>query len=119
APDGSASAVLSSPTPNTFDSITATNVRFADNRLIVTVSDAERYEGTYADGRFSGNWYQQGTPLPLDLVPFSERKLSAEVQDALRGSWVGELLAPERNNPMPVVLRFRTNDEGELVAFLA
>src|SRR5690606_36021298 len=77
APDGSYSAVLSSPTPNAIPSTPATSARFADNRLVITVDRLSgRYEGTYENGRFSGNWYQQGTSIPLALAPLAERTLS-------------------------------------------
>src|SRR5690606_5231423 len=86
--DGGYSAVLSSPTPNAIPSTPATSTRFADNRLVITVDALSgRYEGTFENGRFSGNWYQQGASIPLDLAPFTERTLSAEAKDALRGSW--------------------------------
>lgn len=119
APDGGYSAVLSSPTPNAIPSTPATNTRFADNQLVITVDGLSgRYEGTYENGRFSGNWYQQGAALPLDLAPYAERELSAEAQDALRGSWVGELDVPEANVTLAIVLRFETDAAGDFVGVL-
>lgn len=117
-PDGY-SAVLSSPTPNAIPSTPATSTRFADNRLAIAVDALSgRYEGTYQDGRFTGNWYQQGREIPLDLAPYTERELSAEAKDALRGSWVGDLTVPQANITLAIVLRFENNAAGDFVGFL-
>jgi hypothetical protein len=118
APDGGYSAVLKSPTPNAIPETPATSTSFTENRLVLAVDALSgRYEGTFANGRITGNWHQQGTAIPLDLEPYAERELSTEAKDALRGSWVGELAVPQANVTLAVVLRFENNAEGAFVGF--
>ena len=112
-------AVLKSPTPGAIPETAASSVSFADNRLVLSVDSLSgRYEGTFADGKFTGNWSQQGTAIPLELAPFVERVLSAEAKAVLRGSWVGDLVVPQANVTLAIVLRFEDNDAGEFVGFL-
>jgi hypothetical protein len=112
-------AVLKSPTQGAIPETPASSVTFADNRLVIAVDSLSgRYEGTLADGKFTGNWSQQGTAIPLELAPFAERVLSAEAKAALLGSWVGDLTVPQANVTLAIVLRFENNDAGEFVGFL-
>jgi len=112
-------AVLKSPTPGAIPETPATSVSFADNRLVLAVDSLTgRYEGTLADGKFTGNWSQQGTAIPLELAPFAERVMSDADKAALRGSWVGDLVVTEAGVTLAIVLRFEDNAAGEFVGFL-
>ena len=112
-------AVLKSPTQGAIPETPATSVSFADNRLVIAVDSlAGRYEGTLADGKFAGNWSQQGTAIPLELAPFAERVMSAEAKAALLGSWVGDLAVPQANITLAIVLRFEQDATGSVVGFL-
>jgi len=112
-------AVLKSPTTGAIPETPASSVSFADNRLVLAVDSLSgRYEGTLANGKFTGNWNQQGTAIPLELAPFAERVMSAADKAALRGSWVGDLTVPQANITLAIVLRFEENAAGEFVGFL-
>ena len=113
------SAVLKSPTAGAIPETPATSVSFADNRLVLAVDSLSgRYEGSLENGKFAGNWVQQGTAIPLELAPFVERVLSAEARATLQGSWVGELAVPQANVTLAIVVRFETNSDGAFVGFL-
>jgi len=117
AADGSYSAVLTSPNPDAIQDAPANSTRFADGHLELAVDSlAGRYEGDLANGRFTGNWIQQGTAIPLELAPYVERVLSDEASAILRGSWVGNLSVQTLS--LPIVFRFEDNDAGEFVGFL-
>lgn len=119
APDGGYSTVLTSPNTAAIQNMPATSTTFADNRLVVTVDPLSgRYEGTYENGGFTGNWHQQGTAIPLALERFAERVLSDEAKSALRGSWVGSLPVPQANITLAIVLRFEDNAQGQFVGFM-
>ena len=113
------SAVLKSPTQGAIPETPASSVSFTDNRLVLAVDSLSgRYEGTFANGRFTGNWSQQGTAIPLELAPFVERVMADADKAALRGSWVGDLTVAQANITLAIVLRFEDNDAGEFVGFL-
>jgi hypothetical protein len=113
------SAILKSPTAGAIPETPATSTSFADNRLVMTVDSlAGRYEGVLENGKFTGNWHQQGTALPLELVPYVEAVLSAEAKAALQGSWVGELSVPQAGVTLAIVFRFENRADGSFVGFL-
>jgi hypothetical protein len=115
--DGGYSAMLTSPNPDGVQDVPATSTSFDGQRLELAVDAlAGRYEGTLADGSFSGNWIQQGTEIPLSLAPYVERSLSDAAKAALRGSWVGELNV--QGVMLAIVFRFEDDDAGEFVGFL-
>ena len=119
AADGSYAATLSSPDPGGIQDMPADSASFENGTLVMTVDALSgRYEGVYSDGGFTGNWQQQGTAIPLNLAPYTERELSAEAKDALRGSWVGELNVVQANVTLAIVFRFEDNASGEFVGFL-
>jgi hypothetical protein len=114
---GGYSTVLTSPNPGGIQDLPATSTSFSDGQLVIAVDDlAGRYEGTVANGRISGEWFQQGSGIPLELVPYVESVLSAAAKDQLRGSWVGELTI--QTLTLAIVFRFEDNDAGEFVGFL-
>lgn len=111
------STVLTSPNPGGIQDLPATSTSFEDGVLVLTVDDlAGRYEGAFENGAFSGNWYQQGQAIPLDLVPYVEAELAGAAMDQLRGSWVGELTV--QGITLAIVYRFEQDEEGRFVGFL-
>ncbi|MGW8369285.1 MAG: hypothetical protein ACWGPN_11480 [Gammaproteobacteria bacterium] len=117
--DDGYSTVLTSPDPNGIKDVPATSTSFEDGLLTIEVGELSgRYEGTYEDGQFSGNWQQQGAEIPLVLAPYVERVLTEESKNMLRGSWVGELTAPQAQVTLAIVFRFEDDDSGEFVGYL-
>lgn len=116
-PDGSYSAVVTSTDPGGIKDMPATSVSFDGNQLELAVEALSgSYEGTFADGTFSGNWTQPGSSIPLTLAPYVAPTLTDADKDLLRGSWVGKLQTPLGAYNM--VFRFEDGDDGELTGFL-
>lgn len=116
-PDGSYSAVVTSTDPGGIKDMPATSVSFDGNQLDLAVEALSgSYEGTFADGTFSGNWKQPGGSIPLSLVPYVPPTLTDADKDLLRGSWVGKLETPIGNYTM--VFRFEDGADGEFTGFL-
>jgi hypothetical protein len=116
-PDGSYSAVVTSTDPGGIKDMPATSVSFDGNQLDLAVEALSgSYEGTFADGTFSGNWSQPGGSIPLTLAPYVAPTLTDADKDLLRGSWVGKLETPIGNYTM--VFRFEDDADGEFTGFL-
>ena len=115
--DGSYTGVVTSTDPEGIQDMPATSVSFEGNQLMLSVEALSgRYEGTFADGGFSGNWVQPGGSIPLELAPYVEPTLSEADKHLLRGSWVGSLETPIGN--YSIVFRFEDDDDGNLIGFL-
>lgn len=115
--DGSYSVVLNSPDQGAIKDIKASSVVYDSNKLTMDVTDLSgSYEGVFKDGKIEGNWKQEGTSIPLTLVPYKKPVLTKKDMDRLLGQWYGPLDIPA--NPLTIVLRFEMNEKGEFVAFL-
>lgn len=116
-PDGSYSGVVTSTDPEGIQDMPATSVSFEANQLVLAVEALRgRYEGTFADGGFSGTWIQPDGSIPLELAPYVAPVLTDADKDLLRGSWVGALELPI--GKLAIVFRFESDADGEFVAFL-
>jgi hypothetical protein len=112
-PDGAYSAVVNSPDNPAIKNVAATSVSYAGGALKVDVKDLSgSYAGTLKDGKFDGKWTQAGSALPLALAPYQKPVLSKAAKDTLNGSWHGPVTIP--GGKLTFVLRFKTDDKGEL-----
>ncbi len=111
------------------------DIQFADNKLVMNVqmpnNTPGQYTGTYANGTLTGVW-RAGNPLgPEAGVPLVLKKgvfvaqihvlqLSGEAFGKLAGTWRGDLhtIGPQGPVTLPVVLRFETNKNADMVAFM-
>ncbi|MBN1238658.1 MAG: hypothetical protein JXB36_09155 [Gammaproteobacteria bacterium] len=114
--DGAYTAMVTSPDPGGIKDVAASAVSFDGSTLSVTVDALSgAYEGTLADGRITGEWRQQGTAIPLALMPYEAPVLSQAEIDLLLGQWTGKLTAGAE---LTIVFRFETGEAGELVGFV-
>lgn len=94
-PDGAYSAVVTSPDPGGVKDVPASTVSFESSLLSLTVESLSgAYEGRFDGDTLTGEWRQQGTSIPLVLVPYEAPVLSAADIALLSGQWVGKLAAP-------------------------
>lgn len=113
-----------------------TDIQFADNKLIANVQMPQgipgQYTATYSNGVLTGVW-RAGNPLqPPAGVPLVLKKgvyvaqvhvlkMPPEAFGMLAGTWRGDLhVTPPQGAPitLPVVLRFETNKNTDMVAFM-
>jgi len=114
---GGYSAVVTSPDPGGVQNMPASRVTFESNRLSLDVEALSgAYEGTLADGTITGEWRQEGTSIPLALVPYEAPVLSQAAIDALAGEWVGRIETPAGG--LAIVYRFEKDTAGKLVGSL-
>jgi len=65
--DGAYSVVLNSPDQGAIKDIKASSVVFDSGKLTMDVTDLSgAYEGVLKDGKFEGNWKQEGELIPLN-----------------------------------------------------
>jgi hypothetical protein len=115
--DGSYSVVLDSPDQGAIKNINASSVVYDSGKLKLDVADLSgSYEGVLKDGKFEGNWMQEGESLPLNLSPYEKPVLTKEDKTRLLGQWHGELKIPTGTHTL--VFRFEMGEEGEFNAFL-
>lgn len=115
--DGSYSVVLDSPDQGAIKNIKASSVVYDSGKLKLDVADLSgSYEGVLKDGKFEGNWMQEGESLPLNLSPYEKPVLTKEDKAKLLGQWHGELKIPTGTHTL--VFRFEMGEEGEFNAFL-
>ena len=115
--DGSYAVVLNSPDQGAIKDIKATSVVFDSGKLKLDVTDLSgAYEGVLKDGRFEGNWIQEGASIPFNLKPYEKPVLSRADMEKLAGQWYGPLKVP--TGDLTVVFRFEIKDNGEYKAFL-
>ena len=75
--DGSYEVVLNSPEQGAIKDIKASSVSYDSGILKLDVTDLSgSYEGILKDGKFEGNWKQEGTLIPLNLKPYEKPVLS-------------------------------------------
>ena len=109
ADDGSYSVVLNSPDQGAIKNIKASSVVYDSGKLTMDVTDLSgSYEGIFKDGKFEGNWKQEGTSLPLNLSRYKKPVLSKEAQEILLGEWYGPLDIPQVS--LTAVIRFEMKD---------
>lgn len=115
--DGSYSVVLNSPDQGAIKDIKASSVSFDSGTLKLDVTDLSgSYEGVLKDGKFEGNWKQEGTSIPLNLKPYEKPVLSKEDMQRLAGQWYGPLKIP--TGDLTLVFRFEIEPDGGYKAFL-
>jgi hypothetical protein len=116
-PDGSYSATLNSPDNGAIKNVAASAVTWKAGALSLQVpSLSGAYAGTLKDGKLDGKWTQQGSALPLALVPYQKPVLAKADMDKLAGTWHGPLTVP--GGKMTFVYRFKANEKGELTGTL-
>jgi hypothetical protein len=114
--DGSYSVVLNSPDQGAIKDIKANSVLYDSGTLKLEVADLSgSYEGVLKDGKFEGNWMQEGTSIPLNMKPYEKPVLTKEDKAKLAGQWHGELKIPA--NTLTLVFRFEMQEE-DLRGFL-
>jgi hypothetical protein len=115
--DGSYSIVLNSPDQGAIKDIKASSVVYDSGKLTMDVTDLSgSYEGVVKDGKIEGNWKQEGTSIPLNLVPYKKPVLTKGDMDNLLGQWHGELKIP--TGSYMLVFRFEMKEKGEFQGFL-
>ena len=113
ADDGTYSVVLNSPDQGAIKDIKAGSVVYDSGRLTMDVPDLSgAYEGNYKDGKFKGNWKQEGTSLPLNLSPYKKPVLSVEARELLLGQWYGPMTVT-----LTAVIQFEMTD-GKFTGYL-
>lgn len=111
ADDGSYSVVLNSPDQGAIKDIKATSVKYESGKLTMDVTDLSgSYEGIFKDGKFEGNWKQEGTSIPLNLSPYKKPVLTEEDKKVLLGEWHGPLDIPQVS--LTAVVRFEIKDNN-------
>jgi hypothetical protein len=111
------------------------DIQFSDNKLVANVKMPggvpAQFSATYANGALTGVW-RAGNPLaPPAGVPLVLKKgtyvaqvhvlkLSSQEFGQLSGTWNGTLQATGPQGPvaLPVVLRFETNKNADMVGFM-
>jgi hypothetical protein len=115
---GAYTAVLNSPDNGAIKNTPATGVTWDGSNVKLQVAALSgSYAGALKDGKISGQWTQPGGALPLVLTPYQAPVLSKAAINSLTGTWVGPLKFP--GGELTFVLRFKTNDKGELGGTLA
>ena len=115
--DGSYTVLLNSPDQGAIKDIKANSVTYASGRLTMEVAELSgSYDGVVRDRKIEGSWTQEGSSMPLDLVPYVKPTLSAEDKEKLLGSWNGKLEFP--GGSLTIVYRFEMGDGGEFKGFL-
>ncbi len=115
--DGSYAVVLNSPDQGAIKDIKASSVVYDSGKLELDVVDLSgSYEGVLKDGKFEGNWKQEGTVIPLNMKPYEKPVLTKEDKAKLAGQWHGELKIPSGTHML--VFRFEMKDESDFKGFL-
>ncbi|MGD9159478.1 MAG: hypothetical protein PVG39_13790 [Desulfobacteraceae bacterium] len=115
--DGSYSVVLNSPDQGAIKDIKASSVTYDSGTLNMDVTDLSgAYEGVFKDGKFEGNWKQEGELIPLNLKPYEKPVLTKEDKARLLGQWHGELKIPTGTHML--VFRFEMKENDDFKGFL-
>ena len=115
---GGYTAVLDSPDSGAIKNTPASGVTWDGSNVKLQVASLSgSYAGSLKDGKLNGQWTQPGSALPLVLSPYQKPVLSKTAMDTLAGTWIGPLKFP--GGELTFVLRFKTNDKGELGGTLA
>jgi hypothetical protein len=112
-PDGTYTAVVTSPDDGAIKNVPAKSVTFTGDKLSIDVPALSgSYAGTLRKGALDGEWSQAGARLPLSLRPWQAHTLSKADIDALRGDWSGKLTGGI--GTVTIVLHFTTGADGAL-----
>jgi hypothetical protein len=115
---GAYTAVLNSPDNGAIKNTPATGVTWDGSNVKLKVDALSgSYAGAMKDGKINGQWTQPGGALPLVLTPYQAPVLTKAAINTLIGTWIGPLKLPGRE--LTFVVRFKTNDKGELGGTLA
>ncbi len=115
--DGSYTVVLNSPDQGAIKDIEANSVVYDSGNLKLDVAELSgAYEGVVTDGKLEGNWIQEGTSMPLTLIPYVKPTLSREDKERLLGPWRFELSQP--GGTLKGTYRFEVAQNGEFVGFV-
>ena len=115
--DGSYAIVLNSPDQGAIKDVKASSVVFDSGKLKLDVADLSgAYEGVLKEGKFEGNWMQEGTSIPLNLKPYEKPVLSKADKEKLAGQWYGPLKIP--TGDLTLVFRFELKEDNSYKAFL-
>lgn len=110
---GTYSVVLNAPDSAAIKNVSANEVSFSDNKLLVDVVELSgKFEGEFSEGVIKGNWNQLGQAIPLVLTPFKDGPLSDEILQAYIGRWQGTLTIPGQT--LDIIFNFEKTDEGKL-----
>src|ERR1700734_82003 len=72
-PDGSYGVLVNSPDNPAIKNVPASSVSYSAGQLKLNVAALSgSYAGTLKDGKFDGQWTQQGGTLPLVLSPYQK-----------------------------------------------
>lgn len=116
--DGSYSVVLNSPDQGAIKNIKASSVVFDSGTLKLDVTDLSgAYEGVLKDGKFEGNWKQEGELIPFNLKPYEKPVLTKEDMVILSGQWHGEVEVPAAGT-YTLVFRFENKEGSDFKAAL-
>ncbi len=114
--DGSYTVVLNSPDQGAIKDIEANSVVYDSGNLKLDVAELSgAYEGVVTDGKLEGNWIQEGTSMPLNLIPYVKPTLTREDKEKLLGSWNGPLNFP--GGSITAVYRFEMTEDGGILGF--
>jgi hypothetical protein len=117
-PDGGYSALLNSPDNGAIKNVAANAVTLTQDALKIDVAALSgSYAGTVKAASIEGQWTQEGKALPLILTRYQAPQLTKAAIDTLKGTWNGPLTTPR--GALTFVVRFNTNDKGELQGTLA
>lgn len=117
-PDGSYSAVLTSPDNGAIKNVAASGVTVSNGTVSLQVpSLSGSYSGTFqGSNTIDGKWSQPGASLPLVLSPYQKPQMSKADRDTLVGTWVGPVKLP--GGSLTFVLRINA-DQGEVRGTMA
>jgi hypothetical protein len=114
--DGSYAAVLNSPDTGAIKNVAASAVQYSGGKLNIEVATLNgTYSGTVSKGTITGEWKQQGSVLPLILIPY--KKPEAGTFKVLLGRWEGKL-SPPGSGELTIVFRFELAKDGSFAGFL-
>jgi hypothetical protein len=117
-PDGTYSALLNSPDNGAIKNVAANGVMLTQDALRVDVATLSgTYAGTLKGASIDGKWTQEGKALPLVLTQYQKPQLTKAAVETLTGTWNGPLTTPR--GTLTFVMRFKTDDKGELQGTLA
>jgi hypothetical protein len=115
---GKYTALLNSPDNAAVKDVRASAVSWTSGALKVDVpSLSGAYSGTYEEGRFEGQWTQQGSTLPLVLSRYEQPQLSKADAETLIGTWHGKPAPPA--SALTFVYRFKQDSKGGLQGSLS
>jgi hypothetical protein len=114
--NGLYAATLNSPDNGAIKNVPATAVKLAGDKLTIEVASLNgSYSGTVGKGTITGEWKQEGSILPLVLIPY--KVPSVGTLKPLLGEWIGEV-APPGAGKIITVFRFEMTKDGKFAGFM-